>query len=61
MFFTYGGDYIFHAMIVIPVIVGFCRVYFQCHYLGDVTVGGVLGLTIGFIGARMYNNFIHLF
>ena len=61
MFYLYGGDQMLFMMCVIPVMVGFSRVYYQCHYLGDVTFGALIGLSMAYLGAFFFKDFTMLF
>ena len=61
LFFIYGGENILLLMCLMPVMVGFCRVYFQCHYIGDVAIGAAIGFVIGCAGAAMYPVFFRTF
>ena len=47
---TLGGP-IFTAQFVLSV--GFSRVYFHCHYMGDVMVGLLVGLMTGIVLSKM--------
>ena len=48
-------------MCIIPIMVGFSRIYYQCHYLGDVVVGGLVGFALAYVGGIYYPAYASLF
>ena len=52
--FFFGQMQIPIVLIVGTVLVGFSRVYFRCHWIGDVIIGAAAGIVEGFIFHRQY-------
>jgi len=44
-------------LLIISIYGGYLRVKFGCHTIGQVFVGGILGIIIGFISYKMLTNY----
>ena len=56
--YLFFGSY---SILTLITLVGFSRVYFRCHWIGDTLVGGVLGILYAFIGYAYFPRFATLF
>jgi len=43
------------ALFVWAVLIAYSRIYLGAHYPADVTVGGLLGIAIGFVSVSLFN------
>ncbi|CDW87079.1 pap2 family protein [Stylonychia lemnae] len=60
MYFTYGGSVLFTMLLFLPVLVGFSRVFYQCHYFGDVILGGFVGLIMAYFFKLQFARYLWL-
>lgn len=61
IYFSYGGPGLLFMLCVLPAFVSFARVYYHCHYVGDVLVGAAVGLLVGFVGYYNFQRYLDLF
>eukprot|EP00347_Sterkiella_histriomuscorum_P015488 403356839 len=61
MYLTYGGNDFFLMACILPALVSFARIFYQCHYVGDVIMGCMVGLLMAVISFYNFNRYVNLF